>query len=59
MKVGTRNVLVNTSRSGLRIMYNAIYMLGILFGSYIFGWLDEVFHVGRSHSLRIFRVTYT
>ena len=28
-------------RSGLRTIYNSIYMLGLLFGSYIFGWISD------------------
>eukprot|EP00090_Calanus_glacialis_P003552 TRINITY_DN1261_c0_g1_i5.p1 TRINITY_DN1261_c0_g1~~TRINITY_DN1261_c0_g1_i5.p1 ORF type:complete len:603 (-),score=150.76 TRINITY_DN1261_c0_g1_i5:95-1903(-) len=42
-------------RSGLRTVYNAIYMLGMLFGSYIFGWLSDSY--GRMKSLMVAVVT--
>jgi len=38
-------------RSGLRTIYNSIYMLGMLFGSYIFGWVSDYF--GRIRALMI------
>jgi len=42
-------------RSGLRTVYNAIYMLGMLFGSYIFGWISDTY--GRMKSLMLAVVT--
>jgi len=42
-------------RSGLRTVYNAIYMLGMLFGSYIFGWLSDSY--GRMKALMVAIVT--
>ena len=47
--------LVFLLRSGLRTVYNAIYMLGMLFGSYIFGWISDTF--GRMKSLMLAVVT--
>jgi len=37
--------------SGLRTIYNSIYMLGLLFGSYIFGWISDTY--GRMKSLML------
>ena len=42
-------------RSGLRTVYNAIYMLGMLFGSYIFGWLSDSY--GRMKALMVAVIT--
>eukprot|EP00092_Neocalanus_flemingeri_P041716 GFUD01045437.1.p1 GENE.GFUD01045437.1~~GFUD01045437.1.p1 ORF type:complete len:591 (+),score=155.94 GFUD01045437.1:56-1828(+) len=42
-------------RSGLRTVYNAIYMLGMLFGSYIFGWISDSY--GRMKALMLAVVT--
>ena len=39
------------SRSSLRTYYNAIYMLGMLFGSYLFGWYSDNF--GRLNALML------
>merc|ERR1719431_1630426 len=41
--------------SGLRTVYNAIYMLGMLFGSYIFGWLSDSY--GRMKALMVAVIT--
>jgi len=38
-------------RSGLRTIYNSIYMLGLLFGSYIFGWISDSY--GRMKALML------
>ena len=38
-------------RASLRTYYNAIYMLGMLFGSFIFGWISDTY--GRMNSLLI------
>ena len=42
-------------RSGLRTVYNAIYMLGMLIGSFIFGWISDTY--GRIKSLMLAIVT--
>ena len=38
-------------RASLRTYYNAIYMLGMLFGSYLFGWYSDNF--GRLNALML------
>ena len=38
-------------QAGLRTIYNAIYMLGMLFGSYLFGWLSDT--QGRMRALML------
>merc|ERR1719334_1604982 len=38
-------------RAGLRTIYNSVYMLGLLFGSYIFGWISD--NYGRMKSLML------
>merc|ERR1711990_503591 len=38
-------------KAGLRTIYNSIYMLGMLFGSYIFGWISDRF--GRMKALML------
>jgi len=38
-------------KAGLRTIYNSIYMLGMLFGSYIFGWISDRF--GRMRALML------
>jgi len=55
-----RNTLIEEfqllcGRSGLRTVYNAIYMLGMLFGSYIFGWLSDSY--GRMKALMVAVIT--
>lgn len=55
-----RTIMTNTlieeyhlvcDRSGLRTIYNSIYMLGLLFGSYIFGWVSDTY--GRMKALML------
>jgi len=55
-----RTIMANTlieeyelicDRSGLRTIYNSIYMLGLLFGSYIFGWISDSY--GRMKALML------
>jgi len=38
-------------RAGLRTIYNSVYMLGLLFGSYIFGWISDTY--GRLKALML------
>lgn len=46
------SVLISSlPRSSLRTYYNAIYMLGMLFGSYLFGWYSDNF--GRLNALML------
>ena len=52
--VDSQLIFVNP-RSGLRTVYNAIYMLGMLFGSYIFGWLSDSY--GRMKALMVAVIT--
>merc|ERR1719348_1600335 len=42
-------------RASLRTFYNAIYMLGMLFGSFLFGWISD--HHGRLNSLLLAVIT--
>ena len=50
-----RSSLLLQLRSDLRSIYNAIYMLGMLFGSYIFGWASDNF--GRVNALMMSVIT--
>ena len=41
--------------SRLRSIYSALYMLGMLFGSYLFGWISDTY--GRLNALMMAVVT--
>jgi len=43
------------TRAWLRSIYNSIYMLGLLFGSYTFGWISDRF--GRMKALMLATIT--
>ena len=47
--------LYSSFRANLRTFYNAIYMLGMLFGSFLFGWISD--HHGRLNSLLLAVIT--